>query len=88
MKILKDGDFTEINKTPIPMPTEEKPMRYFIVFYVKNSLLGEITGELQTTSETYPSRDSICLDMGVKEKDVAFTNIIELNLTDYNNWIK
>lgn len=68
-----------------------KPNRFFIVFFV-----GKSHNNLQATGNTQiNTRDSYIKRAEATEligntynlKEILFTNIIELNESDYNDWI-
>lgn len=67
-------------------------MRYFIVFYRLKKQRSE-SDFLNIESENYPCYNSVLDQIEMFEEpkqrqDIIVTNIIELNGTDYNNWIK
>ncbi len=67
-------------------------MRYFIVTYVGNNNEGSsMTGSATSkVPEGYLNQSEFCEDIRIDQglKVVIITNIIELNESDYNDWIK
>lgn len=66
-------------------------MRYFIIWYINETTEEKVNGMFDYKSKEYPNRSEIkqkILRLDPKTTAPYITNIIELNETDYNNWIK
>ena len=68
------------------------PKRNFIVFYIGNTPNGRVTGYMDFTSYdgSYLNKTLTLKQLdenSIKIEDIVFTNIIELNDNDFNDWI-
>ena len=81
----------EKTNTEEPCTIDSVVKRYFVVMYVANTVRGNITGNLDvTTNGEYLNRELTTENIkgSIKQdcSDIVITNIIELNEVDFDSW--